>query len=604
MHVARVIRLSAALTVLLAFATTGLPAGATKPALSKFDQALQQRAASASGHTRIIIRLAPAASRAAATRLLEQLGGTAGRALPIINGQAASLPNAALAALAASPLVEHVSLDRVVAGSVERTGAATGAAPVRESLGVDGTGVGVAVIDSGIARWHDDLTGASNQGQRVDRFVDFLQRRTAAYDDYGHGTHVAGIVAGNGFDSGGARTGIAPGARLTILKVLDDAGSGRVSDVIAAMDYILANRDALNIRVVNLSLSAPVFEPYDTDPLTLAARRLVSAGVVVVVAAGNHGRGAAGEPLYGSVGAPGNAPWVLTVGASSHQGTADRSDDSIAAFSSRGPAAGGWAAKPDLVAPGMGIESLSDPDSALYELRAAFLLGGTVATTYLPYLSLSGTSMSAPVVSGTVALMLQANPALTPNQVKAILQYTAEVHPAYNTFEQGAGFLNAKGAVELAHYFVDPSTRSIPSEEQWSRRIIWGNQMVKGGRLRADANAWSPSVTWGAAEAPDGETIAWGVADGTEPSPDGSVAERPWTVAEGTENVVWGALCGGADCGTAWDNRVVLGTDTGDTVVWGMNDWDTVVWGMNDETVVWGMGCSITECEPVIWGKQ
>ncbi len=171
---------------------------------------------------------------------------------------------------------------------------------------------------------------------------------------------------------------------------------------------------------------------------------------MVVAASGNYGHDSQGRIIYGGVTAPGNAPWVLTVGASSHMGTVDRSDDRIAGFSSRGPTAIDLAAKPDLLAPGVGIESLSDPGSAFYSTQSQYLLEGTVPTTYLPYLSQSGTSMAAPVVTGTVALMLQANPSLTPNQVKAILQYTAQVYPRYDPLTEGAGFLNAKGAVDLA----------------------------------------------------------------------------------------------------------------------------------------------------------
>src|SRR5205807_7570897 len=161
-------------------------------------------------------------------------------------------------------------------------------------------------------------------------------------------------------------------------------------------------------------------------PLTLAAKRVADAGVVVVTAAGNIGHNAAGLEQYGGITAPGNAPWVLTVGASSSMGTAQRDDDTIAGYSSRGPSAVDFGAKPDLVAPGTGIVSLADPASTFYATKAAFLLAGQVSTPFLPYLSLSGTSMASPVVAGTVALMLQANPSLTPNAVKAILQYTSQ----------------------------------------------------------------------------------------------------------------------------------------------------------------------------------
>ena len=251
-------------------------------------------------------------------------------------------------------------------------------------------------------------------------------------------------------------------------------GSGHISDVIDALHYVLVNRAALNIRIVNLSVATGVYESYDDDPLTRAAQRLVRAGVVVVAASGNYGHDAQGRIIYGGVTAPGNAPWVLTVGASSHMGTVDPSDDRIAGFSSRGPTAIDLAAKPDLVAPGVGIESLSDPSSAFYTTQSPYLLEGTVPTTYLPYLSQSGTSMAAPVVTGTVALMLQANPSLTPNQVKAILQYTAQVYPRYDPLTEGAGFLNAKGAVDLARAIA---TGTPAFSAEWSGQMIWGNRL-------------------------------------------------------------------------------------------------------------------------------
>ena len=235
---------------------------------------------------------------------------------------------------------------------------------MRQELGLDGAGIGIAVIDSGIA-YHDDLADASGP-QRVDRFVDFVGGQSTPYDDYGHGTHVAGIIAGNGYDSDGKRTGIAPAARLIVLKALDGTGTGRISDVIAAIEYAIENRDALNIRVINLSIASAVYESYQTDPLTVAALHAVQAGIVVVAAAGNNGVSPEGFTRYGGITAPGNAPWVLTVGGSTHMGTTDRADDSVAPFSSRGPTAVDTAAKPDLVAPSVGIESLAAPGSALY----------------------------------------------------------------------------------------------------------------------------------------------------------------------------------------------------------------------------------------------
>ena len=362
-----------------------------------------------------------------------------------------------------------------------------------------------------------------------------------------------------------------------MLKVLDAAGHGRISDVIAALDYVVANKTALKIRVVNLSVATGVYESYETDPLTLAAQRAVAEGVVVVAAAGNYGHDQQGRKMYGGVTAPGNAPWVLTVGASSHMGTADRADDRMATFSSRGPTAIDHRAKPDLVAPGVGIESLSDPKSTFYTTQAPYLLEGTVPTSYLPYLSQSGTSMSAPVVSGAVALMLQANPSLTPNQVKAILQFSAEVNPRYDPLTEGAGFLNAKGAVDLALNFGSGAVVASPDS---SRRIIWGNRLLSGGRLTPEANAWRADVTWGSRTTPAGQEIEWGVRCADTGCEDG---ESVWRAGP-FRNVVWGSRCGGDDCDGSWSLGLFGASDDDDTVVWGTSDDDdTVVWGTSDD---------------------
>jgi len=292
-------------------------------------------------------------------------------------------------------------------------------------------------------------------------------------------------------------------------------------------------------------------------------------------------------------------------------GTVDRRDDTIAAFSSRGPSAVDHAAKPDIVAPGVGIESLSDPSSSMYLTKSQYLLPGTVPTSYLPYLSLSGTSQAAPVVAGTVALMLQANPALTPNAVKAILEYTAQVYAGYDALTQGAGFLNARGAVGLAQFLAAPSSNIYPSDAEWSHQLIWGNNRVQGGVLTSDAVAWSTSVTWGAATMPSGQNVAWGVICSAGDCSSAGGVWSTWgascvdagctTVVWGdgnSTNVVWGSSCGGADCQrTTWST-----TDGGDTVVWGTSDGDTVVWGTTDgDTVVWGTSCDDPSCEPQPW---
>ena len=640
-------------TLLLIVALAPSSQAQTTKRASKVSPLLRQRLAAAGGWSRIIVQTTDLASLDQVMPTIRIRGGRLGRRLKIIGGQVALVPNSLIPMLANHPLVSSVSLDRPVVSSMERTGITVGAAAVRQELGYDGSGIGVAVIDSGVTSWHDDLT-AGGGGQRVVRFVDFVNGRESAYDDFGHGTHVAGIIAGNGFDSAGARTGIAPNADLVVLKTLDRDGNGRISDVIAALEYVIANRVALNIRVVNLSVASGAYESYDSDPLTLAAKRAVAAGIVVVAAAGNDGRSRWGTAQYGGITAPGNAPWVLTVGASSHMGTSDRSDDAMAAFSSRGPGALDYAAKPDLVAPGVGIESLSGPESSLYASLSPYLLDGTVPTPFHPYLSLSGTSMATPVVTGTVALMVQANPALTPNQVKAILQYTAQAYPGYDGLTQGGGFLNTRGAVQLAKFLAAPSG-AYPTAPEWSKRLIWGSYSVSGGQLAANANAWATDVTWGATSTPSGQNVEWGViwasnlaanawtTDGSwgATTPDGQDLETrvictyrcgfqtgtwvPWrlvcadptcssmTTSAGTIfNVVWGSTCGGADCAGVWtitgagDAVSSASADT-DTVVWGTSAADTVVWGTREDdtdTVVWGTGCSDASCQPVIWKRQ
>src|SRR5581483_11169891 len=272
-------------------------------------------------------------------------------------------------------------------------------------------------------------------------------------DGLGHGTHVAGIAGGNGaqsYGSGNFYGGIAPGANLYNLRVFTNDGEGHVSNVLAAIDWILANHASENIRVVNMSLGTPVVESYKTDPLCIAVEKMVNAGIVVVVAAGNFGKDSSGNTVYGGILSPANDPEVITVGAANTFGTDQRSDDTVTTYSSRGPTLIDGLTKPDLVAPGNKIISVSAPGNYLLQNFPS-------AASNLPgYMVLSGTSMAAPVVAGGAALMLQANPSLTPRVVKAILKGTAQtmvlpgLTPYQNLVTQGTGEVNILSAVRLA----------------------------------------------------------------------------------------------------------------------------------------------------------
>lgn len=529
----------------------------------KLDHELTRRASQAAGwrRSRVVVQVGEGQALPAALRQYQR-----GDRLNVINGYVLDVPDSALAQVAAQVDVTSAHVDRPIWAADYYSTRATSADVVQDLLGYSGQGVGVAVIDSGITTWHDDLQpsglrlrSGAYSSQRVATFVDFVNGQRQPYDDHGHGSHVAGVILGNGFDSLGKQAGMAPEASLVALKVLDRDGRGTISNIIAALDWVSANAATHHIRVVNLSAGAGVTESYWTDPLTLAAKRLVDQGIVVVAAAGNLGKNSSGAAQYGGILCPANAPWVLTVGASSTQGTVKRRDDTVAAFSSRGPTRGDYLAKPDLVAPGHGIVSLADAGSTLYAAHPDYLVDGTRRTANAPYLSLSGTSMAAPQVAGALALMFEANPSLTPNLAKAILQYTAQSVDPFNALEQGAGFLDVLGAVRLAKFYAKnkPGAR-LPVDSTWSQHVLWGNHLIAGGYLNPKGNAWSVSTVWG--------------------------ADHINSASTGDDNIVWGTAC--SDC-----DNIVWGTAdaSGDNIVWGTASDDNIVWGTASgvDNVVW-----------------
>jgi serine protease AprX len=320
------------------------------------------------------------------------------------------------------PSVRRIHADREVNAFLD-VASPTVEAPQLWPEGVTGKGVTAAVIDTGIHP-HTDLEG------RIVAFKDFVGERQFPYDDNGHGTHVAGDIASNGDASEQRYRGPAPEASLVGVKVLNKMGSGSLSTVIAGVDWCIQNKERYNIRVINLSLGSEATSSHEDDPVCKIVEKAWREGIVVCAAAGNDG------PERGTIGSPGIAPSIITVGAMDDKKTIGRSDDTIANFSSRGPTIDGLV-KPDVVAPGVDIISLRSPNSFLSKQ-----IGGSG-----PYISMSGTSMATPICAGIVALMLDKNPNLIPDEAKQILRQTAEDR-GLEPNVQGQGYVHAKRAVD------------------------------------------------------------------------------------------------------------------------------------------------------------
>jgi serine protease AprX len=456
-----------------------------------------------------------------------------------------------------------------------------------------GRGITVALIDSGL------FPSKAFDG-RIKAFYDFTNGRTRsrkAYDDYGHGTHVAGLIGGLQTTADREYQGVAPGVEFVVLKVLDGNGKGKTSDVIRAIEFAVANaKDSLlGIDVINLSLGHPIFEPAASDPLVRAVEKASKAGIIVVASAGNFGtNGETGEVGYAGTTSPGNAPSAITAGAYNHKSTASRTDDRVAAYSSRGPSWYDGHSKPDVVAPGHYLGSEASPRSGLIDRYPALARRGPSGKAFL---ALSGTSMAAGVTTGVVALLQQTAAdngfRLTPNLAKAVLQFTAiplqddNGHP-YDALTQGTGGLNAAGAVQLTRTLnltvtdievawttFAPCAASAQAcsstiagrAEPWAKHIIWGDNIVWGESVYFNLPAWSQDIVWG-----ESDNIVWG-----------ENLDAGDNIIWG-DNIVWGE-------NIVWGDSIVDGRNIvwGDNIIWG----DNIVWG---ENIVWG--------DNIVWGES
>jgi serine protease AprX len=415
-----------------------------------------------------------------------QLGGIVTLDLHIINAFAAQLTGQAALTLARMDGVRWVSLDSptikpsVCALCVDTANLKN---VYNSAIGADqlwnespkylqGQGVGVAVVDSGI-EYTGDLYTVMGQ-LRVTASIQVNNGYNQnVFDQYGHGLHVAGIIGGNGRNLNGTYIGVAPKVNLFNVKVSDEVGAATASNVVAGLQWVNDNKTRYNIKVANLSLNNSVAESYHTNPIDAAVEILWFNKITVIVSAGNIGKNA----LY----PPANDPFVITVGATDDRGTRSTSDDVLASYSGYGITSDGIS-KPDLVAPGTNIVSLGSPGTTvLAQQHPDHIVGNG-------YFRMSGTSMSAPMVSGAVALLLQSEPNLTPDQVKYRLMATAR--PFDTRARAGAGYVNVYAAVHSA------TTQSANTGVAFSRLLTSGGDPVNWGSVNWGSVNWG-SVNWG-----------------------------------------------------------------------------------------------------------
>ena len=548
------------------------------------------------GQTQVVVQYAPG-TQVNCTGLLGlvnclvndvvKLGGAILGQLPLINGVVATLDHNGIVSLSNQSNVVYISKDRPLAPSFDNAAPAVNASAAWQS-NYTGSGIGVALIDSGVNNHPDLLSTGLLPLTRVVYNQSFVPGDSSTADAYGHGTHIAGLIAGNGASSTGliySQTfkGIAPGAKIVNLRVLDANGSATDSAVIAAINQAIALKSKYNIRVINLSLGRAVYESYKLDPLCIAVEKAWQRGIVVVVAAGNNGRYLPTSG-YATVNSPGNDPYVLTVGSMKPMGTPQRGDDLIASYSSKGPTVIDHVAKPDVVAPGNLLVSTETSNTTLYNTEtsnqipySSYTYGGSSSPSKT-YFELSGTSMATGVVSGMVADLLQAHSTLTPDQVKARLMKTAsKTFPStssvydpttgitytaqYDIFTVGAGY------VDLAAALADTE---LPNQSAMSPTAVY-NSSTGTVTLSSDSSAvwgtsqaWSGPAVWGSSQFVGGSAIMWG------------------TSTNSGSAIMWGTS-------DLWGSAIMWGTGTssGFSSIWS----NAIMWGTSGQwanAIMWG----------------
>ncbi len=513
----------------------------------------------APGATHSVIVQAVAGMVRQARDVVTRAGGTIVADLPLVEGFEARVPAASLTSIAADPSVRAVSANRqgdfeeysydetTTASSFARTSGASTA----WAKGYLGQGVGVAVIDTGVSPMPD----------LADRLVHGpdLSGEGSTIDSYGHGTVMAGVIGGSGADSsgraGGAYTGVAPKSRIVSVKTAGRNGVVDVSTILQAMHWVAAHKSQYNIRVLNLSWGTSSTQHHSLDPLNYAVQRLWRSGIVVVVAAGNSG------PQAGTVTKPGDDPMVVTVGAFDDKQNTDPVDDALSSWSSRGPTSAGLR-KPDILAPGRSLIATRSYGSYVEATYPKALISPS-------YIKGSGTSEAAAVVSGLAALMIQANAALSPDQVKAALKATAVPIAGVSADNQGNGRVQLGAAMA-----------AVPSLDA---QVATGTGLGSLEASRGGANVQTDCNGDGISETIKGEIDvrceAWVPATWVATPWDGTAWAGDFWPHLDWAPALWDgrAWTGGRWSGRAWTGRAWTGTTWSDSM-WSGRAWTGAEW--------------------------